>query len=337
MAGWDWLQTMTELNGGARLAGLVLLAISVVVGMFAYARLRRAWPERVTVGRVRLRIRWIEGFAAALLMLWIAAELVPAGIALQQEIQNAAQDVTGSLGSAGAGNRRRAADAVRLREEEIEALQQRVAEAETRLAGLASAQRRLVDADVQAADLAGVRLRLREAEAGMANLPRLQQRLAEAEARITEFPALQLRLKAAETKVAALEAIQAQKRLSDSEKQKLIAALRPYPGQIVAVASVLGDDDGKALADDMSAVFDAAGWNRGDAPGILPRRWDADPVSVEIVLNAADGRSSRMPAAIAALIAVVRELKLAAGNPVSISRDVPPGQALIKVGRRLRL
>ena len=56
---------------------------------------------------------------------------------------------------------------------------------------------------------------------------------------IKENSELRQKLIEAENKVAELQKLQAQKRLSEDQRRFLIEALRPFPGQKIAVASIL--------------------------------------------------------------------------------------------------
>jgi hypothetical protein len=146
---------------------------------------------------------------------------------------------------------------------------------------------------------------------------------------------LQQKLSETEKQLAALQRKEMEKRLSEDEKKLLIEALRPFPGQKVTIASRLGDEDGKGLAEDLVAVFEAARWNHAGNGGISVQRFDRDPVGVEITLNEADARAGRISSGLGALINVVRKLGLSYDNTIYMNRQVPSGQALVKVGRKL--
>ena len=89
------------------------------------------------------------------------------------------------------------------------------------------------------------------------------------------------------------------------------------------------------LAQDFVSVFEAAGWDHGEA-GILAQQWDRDPVGVEVMLNDLDARGGRITAGIGALINAVRKLGLVYDNTVYMSDDIPSGQAQLRVGKKLR-
>jgi hypothetical protein len=147
---------------------------------------------------------------------------------------------------------------------------------------------------------------------------------------------LRQRLIDAENKLASLERTQIQKRLSAEQKRYLIETLRPFAGQKVSVASIRGDDEGEAFAQDFVSVFDAAGWDHHGEAGVTAQDWDRDPVGVEVALNETDARAERISPGIAALINAVRALGLVYDNTVFMDEEVPAGQALLKVGKKLK-
>jgi predicted negative regulator of RcsB-dependent stress response len=162
---------------------------------------------------------------------------------------------------------------------------------------------------------------------------KLHQLLRDAE---RNLKAAETRLNAAEARIGEFERAQARKRLSEEEKNMLIAALKPFAGQRVTVASIRGDEDGKAFAEDVVAVFEAAGWDHGGDAGIVYRQWDRDPVGIEVTLNEDDGRAGRISEATRMLINVVREFGLGADNTVYLNGEVPEGAVEVRVGRKLR-
>jgi hypothetical protein len=140
----------------------------------------------------------------------------------------------------------------------------------------------------------------------------------------------------AENKLAALERTQTQKHLSLEQRRFLIEALRPFAGQKVSIASIRGDDEGLILAQEFVSVFEAAGWDHHGEAGVSTQEWPRDPVGIEVVLNEDDARADQIPPGVAGLINVVRQLGLVYDNTVYMDNDVPNGQALLKVGKKLR-
>ena len=139
-----------------------------------------------------------------------------------------------------------------------------------------------------------------------------------------------------ENKLASLEQVQTEKRLSSDQKRFLIEALRPFAGQKVSIASIRGDDEGQKLAQEFVSVFEAAGWDHHGEAGVTTQEWPRDPVGVEVVLNETDARGNQIPESVAGLINVVRKLGLVYDNTVYMDNEVPAGQALLKIGKKLR-
>jgi hypothetical protein len=153
---------------------------------------------------------------------------------------------------------------------------------------------------------------------------------------IKENSELHQKLNDAEARLAELEKLQAQKRLSEEQRRFLIEALRPFAGQKVQIASILGDDDSKSLARDLVSVFEAAGWDHDGDTGVFVQQFPRDPVGVEVTLNEADARAGNIAAGIGALINATRQLGLVYDNTIYMGNEVPAGQALLKVGKKLR-
>ena len=125
-------------------------------------------------------------------------------------------------------------------------------------------------------------------------------------------------------------------RLSQEQRRFLIEALRPFAGQKVSIASIRGDDDGEVLAHDFVSVFDAAGWDHHGEAGVTTQDWPRDPVGIEVVLNENDARKDKISDGVAALINTVRQLGMVYDSTIYMDNDVPEGQALLKVGKKLR-
>jgi hypothetical protein len=153
---------------------------------------------------------------------------------------------------------------------------------------------------------------------------------------LKENSELRQKLVDAENKLAALEQAQTQKHLSPGQKRHLVEALRPFAGQKISIASIRGDDEGLRLAQEFVSVFETAGWDHHGEAGVSTQDWPRDPVGVEVVLNEDDARADHIPPGITGLINAVRQLGLVYDNTVYMDNDVPAGQALLKVGKKLR-
>jgi len=153
---------------------------------------------------------------------------------------------------------------------------------------------------------------------------------------LKENSELRQKLQDAENRVASLERVQSQKRLSQDQVKFLIEALKPYAGQKVSIASIRGDDDSLVVAEDFVAVFEAAGWDHHGEAGVTAQDWPRDPIGVEITLNEEDARGDHIADGIVVLINTVRKLGLVYDSTVYMDNEVPAGQALVKVGKKLR-
>jgi hypothetical protein len=191
----------------------------------------------------------------------------------------------------------------------------------------------------------GIRQGTLTAAAEQSSADRIKHLIAETKARpvadapnryLKENSELRQKLIDAENKLAALERVQTQKHLSPEQQRYLIEALRPYAGQKVSIASIRGDDEGLKLAQEFVSVFEAAGWDHHGEAGVSTQEWPRDPVGIEVVLNEDDARADHIPPGVAGLINVVRKLGLVYDNTVYMDNDVPAGQALLKVGKKLR-
>jgi hypothetical protein len=83
-------------------------------------------------------------------------------------------------------------------------------------------------------------------------------------------------------------------------------------------------------------VFEAAGWDHGGNEGLFAQQFPRDPIGVEVTLNENDARAGNSPAGIGALINATRQLGLVYDNTVYMGSVVPSGQALLRVGKKLR-
>lgn len=362
MPGWDSLEAVARIHGAAEIAGLVLLALLLTGAVLLFQR-RGAWPEWIDFGSYQVRgLAWGVAAGALLAMLAVTA-LIAAGYGARQTAlmaaaeqahadrlrrvvaeansrqageANSQQAETAKVRQDGDAKAREAGDAKVREAEEAktrqaeEAKAREAEEAKTRQAEEARA-RQAEEAKAREAEAAKVR-QAEEAKVRQAEEAKTRQ----AEQQAQELANLRLKLTEAESQLAELRRQQMQKRLSDDEKKLLIEALKPFAGQKVAIAFRLGDEDGKALAEDFVAVFGAAGWDHGGNAGMSVRRWDRDPVGIEITLNETDARAGRISGGVGALINAVRKLGLTYDNTIYMNREVPAGQALVKVGRKLR-
>jgi hypothetical protein len=371
MPGWDSLEAVTQIHSAAQIAGFVLLAVLLLGAVLLVRQLRRSgWPEWIDIGSYQVRSVAFEIAAAVLLVMLVAVALVAVGYDVRRHtLMAAAEQMRADQLRRQADDARtrqadetqgRPADEIHARQAVASAqqqgfgesaiLQRKVSETEHQVTDL---QRKLAETESRVTELqrkfseSGSQLAQTQRELSDANNQRaeLQRKLSESEKRVAELQRkppienqtaeLQRKLTETEKQLAALQRKELEKRLSEEEKKRLIEALRPFRGQKVTIAARLGDEDGKALAEDLVAVFEAAGWDHDGNGGISVQRWDRDPVGVEITLNEADARAGRISSGIGALINAVRKLGLSYDNTIYMNRQVPSGQALVKVGRKL--
>ena len=193
----------------------------------------------------------------------------------------------------------------------------------------------------------GVRQNTLTAAAGQASADRIkrltaeikrQRPVAEAANRyLKENSELRQKLIDAENKLAALERVQTQKHLSADQQRFLIEALRPYRRPEDFDRLDPGRRRGLACSPRSSSRCSRRPAGTITAkPGISTQDWPRDPVGIEVVMNETDARAGNIPAGVAGLINVVRQLGLVYDNTVYMDNDVPAGQALLKVGKKLR-
>jgi hypothetical protein len=153
---------------------------------------------------------------------------------------------------------------------------------------------------------------------------------------LKENSELHEKLTATENKLAALERVQTKKHLSEDQTRFLVEALKPYSGQMISIASIKGDEEGLKIAQQLASVFEAAGWDHHGEAGISTQDWPRDPVGIEVVMNETDARAGNIPAGVAGLVKAIRELGLVYDGTLYMDNDVPSGQALVKVGKKLK-
>lgn len=300
MPGWDSLQAVTWMHDSAQLLGLcliVLLAAAAVAVYFYLPPVPR--PEAIEIPGVSLHTRWFR-----IERLWLRTRWLETAAAIAVALL-----IVVEVAAYGFGYRKDTLLAL--------AEQTRTDQRGGQPAGLPRQAKQIAELQRLNKELQ-VRLESEQAHSA-AEIARLGRKLTDAQAKVVE-----------------LERAREQRRLSKDEKQSLIAALKPFAGQKVAIAFILGDDEAKNLAEDFVGVFDAAGWDYGGEAGVSARQWDRDPVGVEVTLNEADARAGRISAGVGALINAVRKLGLTQGNTIYMNSEVQPGQVQLRIGKKLR-
>jgi hypothetical protein len=313
MSGWNSLQSVDTLRTLLQVVGC-LVAVLVIAAGVAGLHYRNHWRAIVIIAdriRVSYLPRWrtdtdstLHNAFAGTTILGIAAllALVYGSFAYgQRKNELLAADRVAQISSAraeaDAHHRNDTEAAAHRHAAEVTELRQQLRYAESRRVALVES----------------LRWEVKQTEArGEATISRLETQLAQVERR--------------------LAALTIQRRLTMNEKDLLIETLRPFAGQKVSIAAIDSNDDDKAYVTDFVEVFEAAGWEH---PNVTYRRWDRDPIGIEITLNEADGRAGRVNVAIGALINVVRKLGLTDGNTIYMNGDIPAGQVEVKIGKKL--
>jgi len=157
----------------------------------------------------------------------------------------------------------------------------------------------------------------------------------EAEAsRKAEVDRLQNQLANAGKKVADLEAKQPQRRLTQLEKDTLIAAMRPFPNQKISIGCILGDIYGKELAEDFVQVAHAANWNDGGGSGFSQELFTQDPEGVLVFINSAEADAHRATAGIAAFVRSLADLHLIPTPAVTGHPSVAAETIRVLIGKK---
>jgi hypothetical protein len=347
MSGWHSLQSVSSLHILLQAVGCLVAVFVIAAGITAYHYWSR-WSDLVAIAdraRNRYLPRWRIDTSAALhnafaeIAILGTAALLALGYGsfsygqrkAELVVESHAAEITTQVAKVRA---------------EADDLQRVNAQAATGHAAQVSAQIAKVRAEADALHRASTQA---AATRHTAEIVELQQRLRQTESRrVASVESLRWEVKQTEARGEAtisrlerqlaqverrLATLTQQRRLTANEKDSMVEALRPYAGQKVTIAAIAGDDDDKVYAGDFVEVLQAAGW---EYPNVTYRHWDRDPVGVEITLNEADGRAGRVNVAIGALINVVRKLGLTEGNTIYMNGEIPTGEALIKIGKKLQ-
>jgi hypothetical protein len=334
LPGWDSLETVTRIHGAAQVAGLILLAL---LGLLAIALayqfrggVRRSWLD---IGAYQISSKLLEVACACALVLLAVTEIAAYVYGARQQILTAAarHAATERLNSLTAELRSQPTqEATSYLNENLE-LRQKLAGAESKLAALESSSKQREHMKTERDQ---ARKERDQTRAGLEQAKKdLERARADSEQAKRESERIRNDLQQAKDE---LRRIEGAKHLSQEERQTLIDALKPFAGQKIAVTSIRDDDGSRALAQDVVAALDAAGWDHDGQAGVAARQWDRDPVGIELALNEQDARAGRIAPGIGALIGTLRRLRLTDDNTVYMDSTVPPGRVLLKVGRKLK-
>lgn len=156
--------------------------------------------------------------------------------------------------------------------------------------------------------------------------------------RKAEVEGLQKQLSEADTRLAAVQKQQAPRRLTEAQKQFLIAQLSPYRGEKIEIVALLGDQESMQFAQDFHSVFVAAGW-QDLSGGVSQAVITGGAVGIEITLNQAEAQAGRLPPVLQPLINALTIAGLmphaADGRPnVFMNPQSPTDHIVFRVGSK---
>jgi hypothetical protein len=150
--------------------------------------------------------------------------------------------------------------------------------------------------------------------------------------REAEVGALQKQVADADKKVAELQKQKLGWRLTQEQKNTLIAAMRPFPWQKISITCIMGDLYGKETADDFIAVAKTSGWDT--PPEADQTVYTIDPVGILLFVNEAEGQAGRFPVGLEAMARAMADVGLMTKLAVSGDAGVPIGTIQIVVGKK---
>jgi hypothetical protein len=136
------------------------------------------------------------------------------------------------------------------------------------------------------------------------------------------------------TKRLKLEAKIAPRRLSESDKKVLIAALKPFAGQKCIITSMLGNVESKVYAEDWIKVLQSAGWDHSGDNGIIEAVYSNPIFGIQITVHQSEPGIGMATKGIMALIKTARSLGLTEGPEFYQLPEVPAGTVDIKIGAK---
>jgi hypothetical protein len=150
--------------------------------------------------------------------------------------------------------------------------------------------------------------------------------------RKAEVGALQKQVSDADKKVAELQKQRLGWRLTQEQKNTLIAAMRPFAWQKISITCIMGDLYGKEAADDFIAVAKTAGWD--SPPEAEQTVYTIDPVGILLFVNEAEGQAGRFPVGLGAMARAMADIGLITKLAITGDAGVPIGTIHIVIGRK---
>ena len=152
--------------------------------------------------------------------------------------------------------------------------------------------------------------------------------------RKTEVDELQKQLGEAAQKLTNLQKGATHRSLLPEQKLRLIEALKPFAGQKVTVAAVMGSDDGLAFANDFMEVFRAAQWDIDPGSPTQAMYGNKTPVGLEPTMNQGEAEANRVPNSFVKLIETLAALNLAPPRAAFVNPEVEIGRIEMRIGVR---
>ena len=149
-----------------------------------------------------------------------------------------------------------------------------------------------------------------------------------------EISDVQARANTARQEVEELRHQQANRHLTEDQKTDLIQLLMPFHGERVSVICILGDVEGKALAEDFVGVFAQAGWDYGGGTGVAQANYDTDPVGILVTIHSSEAKTPQEPRS---AIIIARALYTAHVVPIFAVYSDPSakiGYTELRIGRK---
>jgi hypothetical protein len=154
-----------------------------------------------------------------------------------------------------------------------------------------------------------------------ADVDSLQEKLAAAQKAATD----------AAEKAKRVEAQQADRRLTDVQKQAILAAISPFPGQKAGVLIPLGDGEALRYAEEFVAIFRQAKWDITGS-GITQGAGGALTVGIQVAISAANGAVNKAPIGAGLLMKTMMQLGIIREG--FSSPDVQGDDLLVTIGRK---
>jgi hypothetical protein len=127
---------------------------------------------------------------------------------------------------------------------------------------------------------------------------------------------------------------QAQRRLTDTQKRTLIAALEPFRGQKVKIASVMGDADAGRYKMDFLDVLRVAHWSFNEGTDVSQAVIMPTPEGIQVTVNQDDASAGRVLNSAMAFVQVLHKIGITNSDTIFVNPQVPSGQVELVIGTK---